>query len=67
MNNRTKLFETERLILRRVELTDAENMFNNYCNSDTVTEYLNWNTHKSIEDTIEYLKNVALPKFPLEP
>lgn len=63
MNNRTKLFETERLILRRVELTDAENMFNNYCNSDTVTEYLSWNTHKSIEDTIEYLKNVALPKY----
>ena len=29
MDNKSKLFETERLILRRVELSDAEDMFNN--------------------------------------
>ena len=63
MNNRTKLFETERLILRRVEMTDADDMFNNYCNSDTVTKYLGWDTHQSIENTKEFIANVALPKY----
>lgn len=66
MDNKSKLFETERLILRRVELSDAEDMFNNYCGSDIVTEYLSWNTHKSLEDTKEYLTNVALPKYEKE-
>lgn len=66
MINRTKLFETDRLILRRLELSDSEDMFKNYCNSDTVTEYLSWNTHQSIEDTKEYISNIALPKYDQE-
>ena len=66
MDNKSKLFETERLILRRVELTDAEDMYNNYCGSDVVTEYLSWSTHKSLEDTKAYLENVALPKYEQE-
>ena len=66
MNNKSKLFETERLILRRHELSDAKDMFNNYCNSDNVTKYLSWSTHKSLQDTIDYLNNVALPKYEQE-
>ncbi len=63
MDNKSKMFETERLVLRRFELSDAEDMFNNYCGSDKVTEFLSWNTHESLDATKEYLKNVALPKY----
>lgn len=66
MNNRTKMFETDGLVLRRVELSDADDMFNNYCGSDVVTEYLSWSTHQSVEDTRDYLRNVALPKYEQE-
>ena len=61
--NRTKLFETERLVLRRFEETDAENMFNNYCNDSEVTKYLRWKAHKTVEDTISYVKNFVLPDY----
>lgn len=61
--NRTKLFETERLVLRRFEATDAENMFNNYCNDSDVTKYLRWKAHKSLEDTKSYLDNFVLPDY----
>lgn len=47
--------ETERLILRRLELTDAEEMFNNWCNDDEVVRYLPWNVHGNIEVTKELL------------
>ena len=43
--------ETERLILRPFELTDASNMFNNWANDDEVTKYVTWYTHKSVEIT----------------
>ena len=61
--NRTKLFETERLVLRRFEKSDAENMFKNYCNDDEVTKYLRWKSHKTVEDTISYVENFVLPDY----
>lgn len=36
----TKTIETERLILRKFKLSDANNMFINYCNSDKVSEFV---------------------------
>lgn len=63
MDNKTKLFETERLILRRFELADAEDMFKNYCSSENVTRYMTWNPHPSVEDTKAYLTNVVMPKY----
>ena len=66
MDNKSKLFETERLVLRRHELSDAEDMYKNYCSNDNVTKFLSWNTHESLEATKEYLKNVALPKYEKE-
>jgi ribosomal-protein-alanine N-acetyltransferase len=59
----TQTIETERLILRRFELKDAKNMFDNYASKDKVTEYLTWHPHKNIEDTKEYLLNVVLPSY----
>ena len=62
----TKTFETDRLILRKGNLEDCEDIFNNYTSKDKVTEFLSWQTHKSIEDTITYLKNVVLPEYEKE-
>ena len=47
----TIMLETDRLILRRLEISDAEAMFNNWCNDDDVTRHLPWQTHENIEVT----------------
>lgn len=47
----TKTIETARLILRRLELADAEMMFNNWTSDDKVTYFLRWDAHKTIDDT----------------
>lgn len=59
----TQTIETERLILRRFELSDAQNMFDNYCGREKVTEYMSWSYHKSIEDTKSYLTDFVLPRY----
>ena len=46
--------ETERLILRRIMPTDAEDMFE-YANDKQVPRYLLWNPHPSLAYTKEYL------------
>lgn len=47
----TKIIETTRLTLRRLELSDAEMMFSNWTSDDNVTRFLRWNAHKTIDDT----------------
>ena len=61
--NKTKTFETERLILRKFKLSDAEDMFKNYTNSEKVCEFLTWAPHGKIENTKLYLKNIVLPRY----
>ena len=56
-------FETDRIILRKFENGDAKNMFDNYASRDTVTKYLSWKSHKSLEDTEGFLNNVVLPGY----
>ena len=46
--------ETDRLILRRFTIADAEGMFNNWA-SDDVTKYLTWPTHQNVEMTKGYI------------
>lgn len=43
--------ETNRLILRPFEYSDATDMFEKWASDDEVTKYLTWNTHKSIDET----------------
>ena len=62
MNN-TKTFETERLILRKFEFSDAEDMFKNYTNDLDVCKFLTWAPHGTIENTKLYLSNVLLPRY----
>ena len=48
-----KELETERLLLRKIELSDSEEMFKNWCNDPEVCKYLPWNIHGNIEVTKE--------------
>jgi len=47
----TRELETERLLLRKISLNDAEAMYNNWANDDVVTKYVTWPTHQSVDDT----------------
>lgn len=53
----TKTIETERLILRQLQLSDAEDMFNNFTNNENVSRFLSWNPHENIEVTKNLLIN----------
>ena len=43
--------ETERLILRPLEIADAEHIFNTWTSDPRVTKYLTYTTHKCAEVT----------------
>ena len=47
----TKRIETERLILRRYVMEDAEDMYNHWASDKEVTKYLSWPTHPSVDIT----------------
>lgn len=47
----TQTIKTIRLTLRKLELTDAEMMFNNWTSDDEVTRFLRWDAHKTIDDS----------------
>ncbi|GAB2024260.1 GNAT family N-acetyltransferase [Lactovum odontotermitis] len=55
-----EVFETERLILRKVELADAEDMFE-YGQDEETTEYV-FPRKKSLEDTKEGIVDYFIPK-----
>ena len=42
---------TERLILRKPKISDAEPMFKNWASDKEVTKYLTWPAHESVEVT----------------
>ncbi|MFN7730660.1 MAG: GNAT family N-acetyltransferase [Pirellula sp.] len=48
--------ETDRLILRPVELNDAESIFS-YAKNPNVCKYTLWETHQSVEDSLEYIQD----------
>ncbi|MGE7603519.1 GNAT family N-acetyltransferase [Peribacillus sp. NPDC097675] len=47
--------ETERLILRKVTWDDVEDI-HAYSSIEEVTKYVTWETHKTLEDTKEFIK-----------
>lgn len=53
----TKRLETERLILRRYEPSDAAAMYNNWASDESVTEFLMWKPHESVETSKGVLKD----------
>lgn len=48
--------QTDRLILRKFTMDDAEAMFNNWTNDEEVARYMRWDAHKSIEETKKVLQ-----------
>lgn len=48
--------ETDRLILRKLEIDDAEEAFKNWTSDDEVSKYVRWSTHKNVEETKEWLR-----------
>lgn len=47
----TKTLESNRLILRRFLLEDAEEMYNNWATDSECCKFLAWNIHKNIDET----------------
>ena len=55
INVGTKTIETKRLILRKLEISDLEQVYNNWCSDPKVSKYVTWDMHKNIEQTKEYI------------
>lgn len=53
----TKTIETDRLILRRFTMEDAQSMYRNWASDDEVTKYLTWPSHSSAEISQMVLKD----------
>jgi len=51
----TNEIETERLLLRRFTLGDANEMFREWANYEAVTKYLSWQRHISLAETKAFL------------
>jgi len=57
MNNvGTKTLETKRLILRKFNMSDASEVFNNWTSDRKTTLFLGWSAHKSISETERIIK-----------
>lgn len=58
----TKVIETERLMLRKFEISDTEEMYKNWASDDEVTKYLTWSTYTNSED-VEKMISTWIPKY----
>lgn len=57
MNNLgTITVETDRLILRKYSINDAEYAFNNWMSDTEVTKFLRWEAHKSVDMSISTVR-----------
>lgn len=53
---RPPTLETPRMILRAIELSDAESIFS-YARNPNVSRYTCWEAHQTIDDSLDYIKN----------
>ena len=51
----TQNIETDRILLRKFKIEDANDMFKNWAADPEVPKYLNWLPHKSLDETKELL------------
>ena len=54
----TKTIETERLILRKVKLEDALEIFESWATDSLTNRYLEWDLHKNVDETKEYVSSI---------
>jgi ribosomal-protein-alanine N-acetyltransferase len=57
----TPQLETKRLLLRKLGPEDVEDIFE-YASDSEVTQYMSWDTHKTIEDSKEFI-NFTLDRY----
>lgn len=50
-------FETERLLIRKVERSDAKDIFD-YASDPETSKHLPWDEHQSIDDTLDFIDTV---------
>lgn len=50
--------ETERLILRKLRMQDAPDIFTAYAQDPEVTRYLTWRPHQSVEETYRFVEQM---------
>lgn len=55
----TPVLETERMILRKLELSDAQCVFDHWLSDDRVMDNLIKGAHKSVSETIERVKEIV--------
>jgi len=60
----TNIIETERLILRPLTLADADTAFYGWTGDKEVSKYVSWLPHHSVDDTIEWLKEIEWKREP---
>lgn len=56
LNWKPPTIETDRLVLRPIELGDAESIFT-YAKNPNVCRFTLWETHQSVQDSLEYIKD----------
>lgn len=47
----TRTIETERLVLRRFTMEDAQAVYDNWANNPEVTRFLQWKPHQDVDET----------------
>ena len=61
MNHKgTCRIESERLLLRRFELSDAPAMFANWASDATTAQWMSWNVHPSVSYTAEVVSGITV-------
>lgn len=53
---KTPTLETERIILRPLNVADADIIFESWTSDPDVAKYMNWNLHQNVNDTKEWLR-----------
>lgn len=56
-HNGTKVIETENLILRKFEISDAEAVYKNWASDSEVTKFLTWGPMESVDASEDVLKS----------
>ncbi len=51
-----EILEGPRILLRKISVTDAEDVFRNYAQDEAVTQFLIWKPHEDIHATRRFLK-----------
>ena len=50
-----KILETERLKLRAIKIEEAKHVYETWTSYDEVSKYMRWSTHKSVEETKQWI------------